>query len=897
MKYLPFLLLFFTPLIADENGCIDSCECCDGPLNAVVSLRHKEPGGIGYRKGYTSVDLFTVPCFCPNHYMFVDVRGHIFNDGKWASNFGLGYRKLAECSDAAWGANLYWDWRETDHYHYHQLGVGLEAIWPCWDLRINGYYPFGSRKRAFKTGFDRFEGNSAFLFKRYDLALWGADAGVGYTLFRTDYFSLHTTLGGYYFRGDFRKHAGGGLLRGKLDVTEWMSIEGQASYDSLFKWQGYGELALHVPCGNRIARYPRKTACCENLISIEEKLSTRPERFEIIVSTQEKQTAKALHPIINLPLTFYFVDNTSSSNGTFESPFSTMAAAEAASSKSDAIYVFPGNAPYSAMTTLKDQQILAGSGGPLEVQSRFGLIEIPTQTTALPKLTAVTDTIFLANQNSISGLAIEATSGFSLRAMDPINSLSLAHNQIFANSPAGVALGLLFSDDFTGTLQVRSNSFSVNGDEAMAVFILGGAVNGDWIFENNAFNIFGTTEAIGIEIGGLFTGTFSSKENNLRVQSSNRAFGIVGTNPFQGGFTSERNQITINAGTSDAYGIVFFDDFSGSFIEKNDILSVTADEETFGVSIMGTFSNNFTLANTSISAVSRNNLAVATRFTDFNGNFLAQSNAITADSQTIGNNGFGIEFMNSLIGNFTALNNQISVIGHTAVGIDCDLFTGNWNAINNNITVSGIDLVIGMALTDTFTGNFRAENNQILTSAVTEAIGINFFTSFNGTMTGKNNIITSNATMTTAGWTSNTLMGNFTLEGNEITTSKGFSLFTPSSTNSFMTIEKNHFIQTETSSVPTVDIGVSGTDLIVQDNLFSHPLGTGFALGIIHTASTTNLQFLRNTMFAPEEIADGIFDNMSGTFNMESPNGAQSGVEGANTGRMSFIDVTFIPLE
>src|SRR3974390_1481326 len=54
-----------------------------------IDIKHIEGKGIGYNQGYTSLDgLFTSMWndFIP----FVDLRAHVFNNGRWAANAGLG---------------------------------------------------------------------------------------------------------------------------------------------------------------------------------------------------------------------------------------------------------------------------------------------------------------------------------------------------------------------------------------------------------------------------------------------------------------------------------------------------------------------------------------------------------------------------------------------------------------------------------------------------------------------------------------------------------------------------------------------------------------------------------------------------------------------------------------
>ncbi len=58
-----------------------------------TTLRHIESGGIGYEDGYTTLEAFLASD--PSKWAvtpFLDARGHVFDNGKWAANAGVGLR-------------------------------------------------------------------------------------------------------------------------------------------------------------------------------------------------------------------------------------------------------------------------------------------------------------------------------------------------------------------------------------------------------------------------------------------------------------------------------------------------------------------------------------------------------------------------------------------------------------------------------------------------------------------------------------------------------------------------------------------------------------------------------------------------------------------------------------
>src|SRR3990167_5065300 len=55
--------------------------------------------GIGFSKGYTRIDGFFSYSPDGNYNYFADIRPHIFNDGKFAFNGGLGVRRFLSTDD------------------------------------------------------------------------------------------------------------------------------------------------------------------------------------------------------------------------------------------------------------------------------------------------------------------------------------------------------------------------------------------------------------------------------------------------------------------------------------------------------------------------------------------------------------------------------------------------------------------------------------------------------------------------------------------------------------------------------------------------------------------------------------------------------------------------------
>ena len=93
---------------------------------ARVVVKHREHNGIGYDTGYTTAQIFAAPAWKNGMLPFLDLRGHAFNDGRFAANAGVGMR--FNWSNYTVGGNFYYDYREAKNIHPHQLAGGLEFL-------------------------------------------------------------------------------------------------------------------------------------------------------------------------------------------------------------------------------------------------------------------------------------------------------------------------------------------------------------------------------------------------------------------------------------------------------------------------------------------------------------------------------------------------------------------------------------------------------------------------------------------------------------------------------------------------------------------------------------------------------------------------------------------------
>ncbi len=343
---------------SSQPTCNDQCQ----PFR--ISARHIENKGIGYNTGYTTLEAFlAAPTDLWPVMPFVDLRGHIFNDGHWAANAGLGLRSLLK--DRVYGAYAYYDYRDTKRKGYNQVSFGLETLGTFWDLRFNGYAVVGSRQsRTYDTQFSQFAGNNIFYTQKFQYALSGGNAEVGFYPLKMKDVTLYTGIGPYYLKGPVGDAVWGGQTRAKAMWKEYVGAELSYSYDHTFKNIVQGQVFLSLPLGPKgKVRESKGRSCMDNYLLCQRMIEPVAKN-EIIPVTTKKNKKLAINPATGQPYTVYFVNNLSHSAGTYESPFSTLAAAESAAQANDIIYVYPGDLTSTGLSsgvTLKNGQQLLGA--------------------------------------------------------------------------------------------------------------------------------------------------------------------------------------------------------------------------------------------------------------------------------------------------------------------------------------------------------------------------------------------------------------------------------------------------------------------------------------------------------------------------------------------------------
>jgi len=746
LRYIFAAVFLLNSLIAASS---EKAECPRGKRHYRAGIRHIESGGIGYSNGYTTFELFLSSD--PSHWRvtpFWDAKGHIFDNGKWAANTGVGIRSLWK--DRAYGLNLYYDYRNTGRFHSNQLGLGLETLGELFDARLNGYFPVGrTTSPPYDSVFGGFSGNSLQILQKMQTAMQGANAELGFHFGKSELFAFYAAAGPYYFIGEAAPATWGGKARLSGTFREMVTVEISDSYDRTFRNKFQGQIALNFSFGPRskIEKHPRG---CKAAITLNDRMLQPVERQEIIVVDTVKKREAAINPATGFPYSFVFVDNTSNSNGTYESPYPTLTQAQDNSSANAIIYVFPGDGTSTGMNTgiaLKASQKLWGSGVGHLISTSAGTISIPPQSSTSPTITnSDADTegnaITLASNNAISGFtilsplndgiygsAVEAleisfcsfqdSTTYAIEAAFPEDaSISLTNNQFLNN-----ANGAAFTLNGSSTLLCANNTFE--GQTSVSNTPL------EIIAANNAFtarlenNLFqdNTTGSVRLDLTNVASAAIhllnnTITDNGTGAQASLGSSVVLLSTGTIGNCSIAMTGNTFDGNTSNALYL----HTSGEFTA----LTVTASENT--ISNLG--GSGFVLAapvdiltlsitDNTLTACDDNGIAVIdATATTTTGTITISGNLISE----IGNASNGIAINQNFSSlDLSILNNQINgcegtgIISYAPVGIDTLTMVISGNTIDNcqNLSsnaASGIDIEQYTNLAGSITDNTLSGN-------------------------------------------------------------------------------------------------------------------------------------------------------------------------------------------
>jgi hypothetical protein len=170
-------------------------------------------------------------------------------DSSIGSSTRLGYRWLTENKSWIYGVNAGIDNRPFQAQNFLQAGLGIEALSPKLEFRVNGYIPFSQTSNLYATGYNGAYGlaNDQLQLNRsrwFGTALGGIDVEVGTPVAQWQGGDLRVYGGYYYLDGDYVNGSSGVRARAELRLSSNISLGGTVSYDDIFQTQATGYVRL-----------------------------------------------------------------------------------------------------------------------------------------------------------------------------------------------------------------------------------------------------------------------------------------------------------------------------------------------------------------------------------------------------------------------------------------------------------------------------------------------------------------------------------------------------------------------------------------------------------------------------------------------------------------------------
>ncbi|MFD2206783.1 inverse autotransporter beta domain-containing protein [Kiloniella antarctica] len=198
--------------------------------------------------------------------LFLDIRGKMDNHKSREANVGLGYRRIIDEDWLIGGYGFYDRRRSPEGNSFNQMTFGAEIMSGDFDLRMNGYVPFGDTiKTSAQHDSVQLNGSSITMKEGEERAMKGGDVEIGHTLpwlslteDGSDEFKLY--LGGYHFWENDLDSVTGPRLRAEYRLNDVLmagtrvSFNGEFQRDSPRGKQGFIGLKFRIPLQPDIAK-------------------------------------------------------------------------------------------------------------------------------------------------------------------------------------------------------------------------------------------------------------------------------------------------------------------------------------------------------------------------------------------------------------------------------------------------------------------------------------------------------------------------------------------------------------------------------------------------------------------------------------------------------------------
>ena len=808
-----------------------------------VSLRHFEADGVGFNGGYTTIEAMMAVPFNYQNIPFIDLRYHVFNRGRSAMNAGLGYRFNAD--GVLFGVNGYYDARWTTGQTFSQFGAGMEILSRFLDFRANGYFPVKFAKDVVEAKFDSFFEHSLGIELKERLALTGGNAELGAYIGRLGQIKMYLAGGSYYFKRQQCNTKMG--VTGRLRFSWLDNIWAQFSvqHDDLYKTNYQGTVSFSWPF------WPKPRTQHWNFFPNFEALMVQPvERNEIIVLCDINRLTAAKDK--NGDIFIWFVDNTSTSDGTFEDPFPTLVQAQNASSPGQYIYVFPGDGTTTGMEsgiTLKSEQFFYGAGVEQVFPTTAGPVKVPAQASSTPNITNTYpggDGVTLANRNVIRGFNIVSPTS------NGIFGANVGTTVIDKAAITGVGIDGIQITQSSGTSNVTivdctCSSSTVNGVNLSP----SGTSNMTATLQNSNLNSNGGNGLL-LMAAGTSTVSLTANDNTLNTNTINGMnLSTTGTS-----FSGTLDSNTLNTNTATGINLAAGSSVLGTLTVSNNTIKMS-----------GTSGMNFASSNSA------------------NLNVSYESNTVNT---SLGGSGIVVSAINTSTPTITMSNNSINGTSAQGISLSSSSTVTNFTATLNGNSLRALG-ANGILISAGGVMNINASGNTIF-APTTDGIQITgsgtttLTAAFTGTSISTSSLLSyvNGVSIGSASGsrTYNLSFSGTTITGNSNTTGNGF-IFVAEDSNTFnLTVANNNNITNFASGVgisgsvaagatPTVNLTVSSNDNItgngsgiVIEPSDASTFTTAITSNTITSTGSSTLNYLTSNTSANQlSITDNTFND------------------------------------
>ena len=261
------LLAFQSPLNADEGSAaiLDPCEWYTGPSPCEIS---RPCGPINYWRLYSGAsfgrglglmhDYGTIGVRGINEipgtpfYTLFDASYHYISSNRSGASALLGCRYVAENRRCASGLFLFYDYTEGKVADFNQVGVSAEWFVNCFEFRLNGYFPVGDKtQKGDRVIFDDYDNTGRvipYIVHAYkqEMALSGFDGEVG-VRHSCRWLASYAGVGPYYYRHSSSFDAWGVIGKLRMEITSYVTLEGQVTWDQKDHTRGRGIVTINLP--------------------------------------------------------------------------------------------------------------------------------------------------------------------------------------------------------------------------------------------------------------------------------------------------------------------------------------------------------------------------------------------------------------------------------------------------------------------------------------------------------------------------------------------------------------------------------------------------------------------------------------------------------------------------